>query len=134
LRPYPTNTLDSTTVERDVVKIEANCDWDSECALWVTVRSGEFRGRGMAWVDALDVVKFGASVSALANTGRGEAKLEGGYETREAYHSTVRLRIAPIGNRGYLRVIAEVVTDPNPDDPDVVHPVAAAIQVEPATL
>jgi len=32
-----------------VLRIEAECDWDSECALWVSIRSGSFGSRGRAW-------------------------------------------------------------------------------------
>ena len=117
-----------------VLRIEAECDWDSECALWVSIRSGSFGGRGRAWVHALDIVEFGESLGRLADTGQGEAKVGGGYGMKGGWHATVQLRVAPIGKRGYMRAVAELTSDPFGDDPRSLHRVVAAIDVEPAAL
>jgi hypothetical protein len=117
------------------LKVTVIRDHDDECSVVAELVTGGFSGRGRAWLHIADVSEFAAALTKLVATNSGEAKLYGGYLTKDGSPDpTVNVRLAPHGSRGYISVAAELASDPTGESTKFVSRMSGAIIVEPAAL
>ncbi|CAN7540010.1 hypothetical protein LJR030_005526 [Rhizobium sp. LjRoot30] len=88
-------------------------DDDGAGELFVTAGAGDFAGKSSAWIGEKQLRQFEAALGAFPIEAGHEPMLEGGYWREGVLDRVhVRIRIAPGGPRGLVRVGVELATPP----------------------
>jgi hypothetical protein len=123
-----------TIAARSELRLAVSIDHDGECGVAAFLNTGEFRGRGHAWLNAADLEDFSVAAKQLANSSSGEAVLSGGCLSADGTPDyTVRLVFRPYGSRGHILLAAELANGSRTGD-SAPSRLFACLIVEPAAL